>query len=63
MKIQNDCFADKGYHRCLILNTKDCEKCNFKKTHEQYVNDRTKYIDKEKYYFENKGITYKEFSI
>lgn len=52
------CFADKGT-RCSILTTKNCERCSFKKTSEQYQKDRLKYRDKEIAYLTRHGITYR----
>ena len=41
------CFADKGSNKCMILIKKECINCKFKKTEEQYTQDRLKYFEKE----------------
>ena len=42
-----------------IDNLKNCEKCSFRKTIEQYKSDRLKYRDKEIAYLAKHGIKYR----
>lgn len=53
------CFADKGFSKCSVLTSKDCNKCSFYKTVEQYRQDRLKYRDKEMVYLAKHGISYR----
>lgn len=45
MKDAINCFAYRN-KRCLVLTTKDCSKCPFYKTREQFKEDRTKALDR-----------------
>lgn len=35
MNDKNKCYFDQDY-KCTALNVKDCKKCSFRKTEEQY---------------------------
>ena len=42
-----ECFADKEPNKCMILINKECINCKWKKSVEQYSQDRLKYFEKE----------------